>query len=94
MCIPGHVFNEFNSRGVYQRMLEYGVPLSKISLARAMPSHCPDCGRQLSQHEMFPPGRATRHLCESCYQRKLGLGNQWCVVCGTRADIDGLRITL
>jgi hypothetical protein len=40
----------------------------KVPYQSVLPGHCLMCKQPLGQHEMFPPGRCSRPMCEGCYQ--------------------------
>lgn len=49
------------------------------------PGCCPVCGRPLSHEERNPVGRASRCMCDPCYERMiLSHVSEECMVCGCR----------
>lgn len=54
---------------------------------------CPVCGRRLSIAEMRPEGRATRSLCQSCYNMLVpnNVGAYDCLICGDQLPMDKMQ---
>ena len=47
--------------------------------------HCLTCGTALSIAQLRPPGRATRSMCETCYENQVvSRLNTTCFICGRR----------
>lgn len=57
--------------------------MSRFQYEDIIPNHCIVCGMSLNHHEMWPPDRCPRCMCQACYHRKiLSRINYRCIVSG------------
>ena len=76
MCEWCSEYQFFRNSGVYTQELLRTV-------AHVSQGRCPVCGSQLSHYEMYPAGRCSRSLCQSCYTKKFNRINEECEECGS-----------
>ena len=77
-------FQEYLGRGFYTPQvmgrIHYDM-MQRACVVNANIGQCPFCAMPLSQQDMHPQGRATRHLCGRCYQAIFQPVHTNCIIC-------------
>jgi hypothetical protein len=87
MCNEAERIKQFipywQGRSVIELFPDY--VMARFPYDTVIPGHCLICKRPLRDHDMWPPYRCPRCMCEVCYQRDIvGRINDTCIISGDR----------